>query len=152
MAEDNEELKYIVRILNTDLDGNRSVQMALTGIKGVGRRNAAVLTQQAEIDPSETLGLLSDETISRLRTVVEAANEHLPVWMKNRRKDLLSGEDKHLMGTDLMLTHREELDIMRKTRSYKGIRHERGLRVRGQRTRSTGRKGATVGVSRKRRG
>ncbi len=152
MAEDNEELKYIVRILNTDLDGNRSVQMALTGIKGVGRRNATVLTQQAEIDPSETLGLLSDETISRLRTVVEAANEHLPVWMKNRRKDLLSGEDKHLMGTDLMLTHREELDIMRKTRSYKGIRHERGLRVRGQRTRSTGRKGATVGVSRKRRG
>ncbi len=152
MAEDNEELKYIVRILNTDLDGNRSVQMALTGIKGVGRRNAAVLTQQAEIDPSETLGLLSDETISRLRTVVEAANEHLPVWMKNRRKDLLSGEDKHLMGTDLMLTRREELDIMRKTRSYKGIRHERGLRVRGQRTRSTGRKGATVGVSRKRRG
>ncbi len=151
MAEDNEELKYIVRILNTDLDGNRSVQMALTGIKGVGRRNAAVLTQQAEIDPSETLGLLSDETISRLRTVVEAANEHLPVWMKNRRKDLLSGEDKHLMGTDLMLTRREELDIMRKTRSYKGIRHERGLRVRGQRTRSTGRKGATVGVSRKRR-
>ncbi|MHC1594095.1 MAG: 30S ribosomal protein S13 [Methanotrichaceae archaeon] len=151
MAEDNEELKYIVRILNTDLDGNRSVQMALTGIKGVGRRNATVLTQQAEIDPSETLGLLSDETISRLRTVVEAANEHLPVWMKNRRKDLLSGEDKHLMGTDLMLTRREELDIMRKTRSYKGIRHERGLRVRGQRTRSTGRKGATVGVSRKRR-
>lgn len=151
MAEDNEELKYIVRILNTDLDGNRSVQMALTGIKGVGRRNAAVLTQQAEIDPSETLGLLSDETISRLRTVVEAANEHLPVWMKNRRKDLLSGEDKHLMGTELMLTRREELDIMRKTRSYKGIRHERGLRVRGQRTRSTGRKGATVGVSRKRR-
>jgi len=151
LAEDNEELKYIVRILNTDLDGNRSVQMALTGIKGVGRRNAAVLTQQAEIDPSETLGLLSDETISRLRTVVEAANEHLPVWMKNRRKDLLTGEDKHLMGTDLMLTRREELDIMRKTRSYKGIRHERGLRVRGQRTRSTGRKGATVGVSRKRR-
>jgi len=151
LAEDNEELKYIVRILNTDLDGNRSVQMALTGIKGVGRRNAAVLTQQAEIDPSETLGLLSDETISRLRTVVEAANEHLPVWMKNRRKDLLSGEDKHLMGTELMLTRREELDIMRKTRSYKGIRHERGLRVRGQRTRSTGRKGATVGVSRKRR-
>ncbi len=151
MAEDNEELKYIVRILNTDLDGNRSVQMALTGIKGVGKRNAAVLTQQAEIDPSETLGLLSDETISRLRTVVEAANEHLPVWMKNRRKDLLTGEDKHLMGTDLMLTRREELDIMRKTRSYKGIRHERGLRVRGQRTRSTGRKGATVGVSRKRR-
>jgi SSU ribosomal protein S13P len=151
LAEDNEELKYIVRILNTDLDGNRSVQMALTGIKGVGRRNAVVLTQQAEIDPSETLGLLSDETISRLRTVVEAANEHLPVWMKNHRKDLLSGEDKHLMGTELMLTRREELDIMRKTRSYKGIRHERGLRVRGQRTRSTGRKGATVGVSRKRR-
>jgi small subunit ribosomal protein S13 len=55
------------------------------------------------------------------------------------------------MGTDLVLTQREEMDIIRKTRSYRGIRHERGLRVRGQKTRSTGRRGATVGVSRKKK-
>ncbi len=151
MPEENEELKHIVRILNTDLNGHQPVQMALTGIKGMGRRNARLLTQKAEIEPTETLGMLSDEAISRLRDIVESAQDHLPIWMKNRRRDLLTGEDKHIMGTDLMLTQREEMDILRKTRSYRGIRHERGLRVRGQRTRSTGRRGATVGVSRKKK-
>jgi small subunit ribosomal protein S13 len=53
---------------------------------------------------------------------------------------------------DLNMTLREDLDIMKKMRSYKGLRHERGLRVRGQKTRSTGRTGAIVGVSRKREG
>ena len=57
-----------------------------------------------------------------------------------------------LMGMDLSMTLREDLDLMKKMRSYKGIRHERGLRVRGQKTRSTGRTGAIVGVSRKREG
>ena len=151
MAEETEEIKHIVRIMNTDLDGHRPVHMALTGIKGIGRRNAWLLVQKAEVEPTEILGLLPDETISKLRDVVELAQDQIPVWMRNRRKDLLTGEDKHVMGTDLMLTRREEVDIMRKTRSYIGIRHERGLRVRGQRTRSTGRKGATVGVSRKKR-
>lgn len=149
MAKENEEIKHIVRVMNTNLDGHKPVHMALTGIKGVGRRSARVLIQEANIDPKETMGLLSDEDISRLNEVVEAAQDHLPIWMKNRRKDLLTGEDKHLMATDLMLTLREELNIIRDTRGYVGIRHERGLRVRGQRTRSTGRKGATVGVRRK---
>ncbi|HNT73065.1 MAG TPA: 30S ribosomal protein S13, partial [Methanothrix sp.] len=62
-----------------------------------------------------------------------------------------TGEDRHVMGTDLVMALREEMDIIRKTRSYRGIRHERGLRVRGQKTRSTGRRGATVGVSRKKK-
>ncbi len=151
MAEDTEEIKHIVRIMNANLDGHQQVQMALTGIKGIGRRNARFLVQKAEIDPHETLGLLPDEMISKLRDIVESAQDHLPTWMKNRRKDLLTGEDRHIVSTDLMLTQREEMDIMRNTRSYRGIRHERGLRVRGQRTRSTGRKGSTVGVSRKKR-
>jgi len=151
LAEENEELKHIVRIMNSDLNGHQPVQMALTGIKGMGRRNARLLAQKAEIDPTETIGMLSDETISKLREIVESAQDHLPIWMKNRRRDLLTGEDKHVMGTDLLLTQREEMDIIRKTRSYRGIRHERGLRVRGQKTRSTGRRGATVGVSRKKK-
>jgi small subunit ribosomal protein S13 len=151
LAEENEELRHIVRIMNTDLEGKKPTQMALTGIKGVGRRAAKMLTQRSGIDPTETIGLLSDEDITALKKVVENSQEHLPIWMRNRRKDLLTGEDKHLMGHNLIFTLNEDVDIMRKTRSYKGIRHERGLRVRGQRSRSTGRKGATVGVSRKKR-
>jgi len=76
----------------------------------------------------------------------------MPVWMLNRRNDTYTGENRHLTGTDLILSNKEDINLMKKIRSYKGIRHERGLRVRGQRTRSTGRTGAIVGVSRKREG
>lgn len=144
-----EEIRYIVRILNTDLDGSRQVQMALTGIKGVGRRCARIFADAAGVDPYATIGRLSDDKINDLKTVIEDANSKLPIWMKNRRKDIFSGDDKHLMAMDLNTSFREDLDLMKKARSYKGIRHERGLRVRGQKTRSTGRTGATVGVSKK---
>jgi small subunit ribosomal protein S13 len=83
---------------------------------------------------------------------VDNANTILPVWMQNRRKDIATGQDKHVMAMDLTMIGREDLDLMKKMRSYKGIRHERGLRVRGQRTRSTGRTGAIVGVSRRKEG
>jgi small subunit ribosomal protein S13 len=66
----------------------------------------------------------------------------------NKQNDFMTGEDKHVIGTDVIMSLNEDLNIMKKIRSYKGVRHEKGLKVRGQRTRSTGRKGRTVGVSR----
>lgn len=128
--------------------------MALTGIKGVGRRCARIFTDKAGVDPHATLGLLPDAEIDKLKKVIEegAASKILPIWMLNRRGDIETGADMHVMGMDLNMTLREDLDLMKKMRSYKGIRHERGLRVRGQRTRSTGRTGAIVGVSRKKEG
>ena len=68
--------------------------------------------------------------------------------MMNKQNELLSGDNKHVIGNDIYMSLTEDLNTMKKTRSYKGLRHDRGLRVRGQRTRSTGRKGSTVGVSR----
>jgi small subunit ribosomal protein S13 len=152
-AEEAEELKHIVRILNTDLEGKRQVHMALTGIKGVGRRAASIFTAKAGVDPYATLGLLPDEQIDALKKVIEGdVSTVMPVWMLNHREDMATGKDLHIMGMDLTMKLREDLDLMKKMRSYKGIRHERGLRVRGQRTRSTGRTGAIVGVSRKKEG
>jgi len=149
----DEELRHIVRILNTDLAGKKQVHMALTGIKGVGRRAASIFTATSGVDPHATLGLLPDSEIDKLKKVIEEdASKILPVWMLNRRGDIETGADIHVMGMDLNMTLREDLDLMKKMRSYKGIRHERGLRVRGQRTRSTGRTGAIVGVSRKKEG
>jgi len=149
----DEELRHIVRILNTDLAGKRQVHMALTGIKGVGRRCAKIFTERAGVDPNATLGLLPDAEIDKLKKVVEEdAINSLPIWMVNRRVDIETGKDIHVMGMDLNMTLREDLDLMKKMRSYKGLRHERGLRVRGQRTRSSGRTGAIVGVSRKKEG
>jgi small subunit ribosomal protein S13 len=152
-AAEAEELRHIVRILNTDLAGKKQVHMALTGIKGVGRRCARIFTDKAGVNPNATLGMLPDSEIDKLKKVIEEdASNILPVWMVNRRGDMNTGADKHFMGMDLSMTLREDLDLMKKMRSYKGIRHERGLRVRGQRTRSTGRTGAIVGVSRKKEG
>jgi small subunit ribosomal protein S13 len=139
--------------LNTDLAGKKQVQMSLAGIPGVGRRCARIFTDRAGVDPRATLGLLPDSEIDKLKKVIEEdVTKILPVWMVNRRGDIETGTDKHVMGMDLSMTLREDLDLMKKMRSYKGIRHERGLRVRGQRTRSTGRTGAIVGVSRKKEG
>jgi small subunit ribosomal protein S13 len=152
-AEEQEEkkgeFKHIVRILDTDLDGKRSVVHALCGIKGIGWRVAKVIAISAGIDPGVKMGTLSDDEIEQLKTAINGVDKRLPQWMLNRRKDLLSGTDKHIMGTDQVLQLREDINLLRKIRSYRGIRHERGLKVRGQRTKSTGRKGLVVGVIRK---
>jgi len=148
--EETPEIRHLVRIANTDLDGHKSVQYALTGLKGIGIRTAKILADSARVDPTATIGSLEDVKIEKLKQAIEKFNNVIPSWMLNRRRDLTTGEDKHIIGVDLVLAVDEDINIMKKTRSYTGIRHERGLRVRGQRTRSTGRTGATVGVSRKR--
>ncbi|MCW3135735.1 MAG: 30S ribosomal protein S13 [Canidatus Methanoxibalbensis ujae] len=149
VAEDREEFRYIVRLMDTDLDGYRTVEHALCGIKGVGRRIARAATILARIDPDERMGNLSDDAIERLKMALQSLEKRLPKWMLNRRKDLFTGDDLHILGADLPLKIREDINFMRKIRCYRGIRHERGLKVRGQRTRSTGRKGPVVGVIRR---
>jgi small subunit ribosomal protein S13 len=146
---EQEEIKHIVRVANTDLEGKKSVQYSLTGIKGINRRSARIISDISGVDPAATMGYLEDEQIEILNKTVDDIESILPVWMLNRRKDYLSGEDKHIVATDVLLIKREDLNSMKKTRSYKGIRHERGHKVRGQRTKSTGRRGLVVGVKRK---
>lgn len=146
---EQEEIKHIVRIANTDLEGKKSVQYSLTGINGINRRSARIIADISGIDPAATMGYLEDEQIETMNKTVDDIESILPVWMLNRRKDILSGEDKHIIATDVLLIKREDLNNMKKTRSYKGIRHERGHKVRGQRTKSTGRRGLVVGVKRK---
>jgi len=98
------------------------------------------------------MGYLPDDAISRLKVQVEEKiNDTLPVWMMNRQRDPFTGEDKHMISTDSLMTLREDINFMKMIRCYRGIRHERGHRVRGQRTKSTGRRGSIVGVSRKKR-
>ncbi|MHC1611342.1 MAG: 30S ribosomal protein S13 [Candidatus Methanospirareceae archaeon] len=151
-GEEKEEFKHIVRILDTDLDGRRNVVHSLCGIKGIGRRVAKAIVTSAGIDPGMKMGNLSEDEIERLKSAISSAEKRLPYWMLNRRKDLLTGSDKHLMGADHILQLREDINLLRKIRAYRGIRHERGLKVRGQRTKSTGRRGMVVGVIRKKAG
>ncbi len=146
--EGEPEIRHIVRIADTDLEGRRSVQYALTGIKGISRRVAKIISVNAGLDPIATMGYLNDTDIEKLKSSVDNISTFMPAWMMNKQNDILTGENRQIMGTDVMLSRNEDINLMKKIRSYKGLRHERGLRVRGQRTRSTGRKGRTVGVTR----
>ncbi len=144
------EFKYIVRMANTDIDGNRPLLYALQGIKGIGYRVAEGIVRELKMSPKEKIGNLSDEDIEKIRVIVEEKLEDmLPTWMKNHRKDYITGGDMHLLSTDLDLQNQDDINRLKRIRAYRGIRHERGLAVRGQRTRSNGRRGLAVGVSRR---
>jgi len=69
--------------------------------------------------------------------------------MVNRPKDWETGLDMHVFGADWQVRVRDDINRMKMIRCYKGIRHETGQKVRGQRTRSNGRTGLTVGVTKK---
>jgi len=151
MAQE-EEIKYFVRIGTTDLDGTKSVRVALTGIKGVGRHTSTIISRMANVDELAKLGKLDEGSVNRIRAAVEQYGSKIPSWMANRPKDIYTGEAKHLIGGDVALAKEEDVNLMRKIRCYKVIRHETGQKVRGQRTKSTGRTGSTVGVKRKKEG
>ncbi len=147
--ENREEMKSIVRVAGRDLKGERKIQAALAGLKGVGPSMSKAIIKAAGLKPTKQVGLLTDEQVGDLENVLKDPADHdIPNWMLNRRKDYESGEDTHLIGGDIEMTEREDISREKDIRSRRGIRHRRGLPVRGQRTRSTGRKGMTVGVER----
>ncbi len=57
----------------------------------------------------------------------------------------------HLVGAELLYYVRRDIEREKKIRSWRGIRHALGLKVRGQRTATTGRLGMTIGVHRRKR-
>ena len=144
-----DDFKYIVRLANTDLDGDKQVIFALTGIKGVGMRIAEIITKDSGVERYVKIGNLPDADIEKLADAIEDLMDKTPGWLLNRRKDNWTGEDIHLIGPDIQTTLRDDINMLKKIRCYRGIRHEQGQKVRGQRTRSNGRTGLTVGVSRK---
>ncbi len=144
------EFKYLVRLHGTTLDGSRTLPHALRGIKGVGMRLAYAIVHRAGLVPNRRLGDLSEAEVKRLEDLLKNPGG-LPSWMLNRRRDPQNGRDLHLTGSDLELRVREDIELMKEIRSWRGDRHMKGLKVRGQRTKTTGRKGRAVGVSKKSR-
>ncbi|MGZ7096303.1 MAG: 30S ribosomal protein S13 [Methanobacterium sp.] len=146
-----EDFKHLVRIARKDINGNKTIENALADIRGVGMALSRAIGTAMKLDLNQKIGYLPDDEI---KTVEEAMRDpkslNIPDWMLNRRNDYETGETGHLIESDLMMALREDLNRMKKTRSYKGRRHEVGLPVRGQRTKSTFRKGSSVGVRRRR--
>lgn len=144
------EYNHQLRIAGADCPGDWLVSRALTKIRGVGYRLACQICEKADIDPDMRCGFLTEDEIQLIEDIlINTTAFGLPTWMLNRQKDLESGEDFHLISSDLIDILRLDIEREKKTRSYRGIRHYLGLPVRGQRTKTSGRGGATIGVSKK---
>jgi len=142
--------KVFFRKLRSQVDGNAKIEYGLTQIRGIGRRFAQAVVRIAKIDPDLRIGAIPEKELNRIEEIIIAPIANgIPVWMVNRKKDLITGENLHIIGNRLELSVRRDIDRMKRIRSYKGVRHHQGLKVRGQRTKSTGRHGLVVGVIRK---
>ena len=103
----------------------------------------------ASVDPTELIGNLPEPAVDGLEEMLGQLPAKVPLWMVNHPKDYATGERSHFIGADLQTSRRDQVNQMKMIRSYRGIRHERGQKVRGQRTRSNGRTGMAAGVLKK---
>ena len=141
------EFRHLVRISGRDLEGGKKLIVALSDLKGVGYTFANVITTRLSLDPRVRLGTLTDEQVKEIEDAIQSTSKAaLPKWFYNRRNDPETGEARQLLGADLEFAQKNDIEDERNIQSWKGIRHGLGLKVRGQRTRTTGRKGRTVGV------
>jgi small subunit ribosomal protein S13 len=148
--KESEELRAIVRVSGADIDGEKPLIRALTGIKGVSYAMSKAVISVSGFDPYLKLGNMGESDIQKIELIIkEPAKYGIPSWMLNRRKDVETGNDLHLTGADLDITKKFDIRKMVDLKTYKGVRHMLGLPVRGQRTRSKFRKGRVVGVVRK---
>jgi small subunit ribosomal protein S13 len=145
--DEEEDIRYFVRIGQADLDGTKSVERSLTELNGIGHRAARLITDEAGVDRRAVFGKLDDDTIDEVVALVESFADDAPAWLTNHRNDFFEGETTHEVGNDLELTRRQDINRMKMINSYKGVRHKRGQKVRGQRTKSTGRSEGTIGVN-----
>ena len=142
------EYQYIIRIAGNDIPGEKKVIVGLTQIKGVGYMFANTILNVLKLNPNQRMGYLSSEQIKSIENIIKNPSEsNFPSWFLNRRRDVETGEDKHLITSDVAFTIRNDIEREKTSGSWRGIRHMFGLKVRGQRTRCTGRKGGAVGVA-----
>ena len=147
-----QEFRHIARIGETDLDGTLKIVHAISRIKGIGMSMANAIVTKGNVDPDMRLGYLSEQDLDQLEDIIKnPAKYGLPDWILNRQKDLETGRNIHLSESDLVLQTKTDIDLMKATKSWKGYRHSYGLKVRGQRTKTTGRSAKAVGVKKKTR-
>lgn len=143
-----DDFQHMLRVLNTNIDGRRNVVYGLTAIKGIGRRFADLICKKAEIDTSKRAGELDDEEVERLIAIIANPRQfEIPAWFLNRQKDYKTGKSKQVYAQNVASALRDDLNRLKQIRSHKGIRHYWGVRVRGQHTKTTGRRRTAVGMA-----
>ncbi|MEM3577802.1 MAG: 30S ribosomal protein S13 [Candidatus Bathyarchaeia archaeon] len=144
------EFRHILRITDTDVDGTLKVPYALRKIKGVSLSLANAILKKAGISPHMRAGFLTEAEVEKIEEIIkEPTRFGLPNWLLNRRKDFETGKDMHLISADLTLRTKMDIEHEKELKSWRGYRHAYSLKVRGQRTRTTGRSGKALGVKKK---
>lgn len=142
-----QEYRHIVRIVGKDIPGDKKLSVGLTQIKGVGYNFANAIIGALNLNPDSNIGFLTESQVESIeKTLKDPVSVKFPSWLFNRRKDVETGTTTHLITSDVAFTVRNDIEREKLSNSWRGFRHMYGLKVRGQRTRTTGRKGASVGV------
>ncbi len=147
-SEDEQKFNLIVRIGGTDIDGNKPLFMGLRKIKGVEEPFANMVCHVTGLSKDKQIGVLTPDEIQTITDVLKnPLNYGAPNWLLNHCNDMETGEDAHYVGTNLRLKVDEDTKLLKKIKTYKGLRHSWRVPVRGQRTKSNFRKNKGKAVS-----
>ncbi|TGZ39784.1 hypothetical protein CRM22_011252 [Opisthorchis felineus] len=119
-----EKFQHILRVMNTNIDGQRKIMYAICAIKGCGRRYATVVCKKADIDLNKRAGELTEDEVEKLVTVMGNPRQYkVPVWFLNRQRDVEDGKSSQLMSGALETKLREDLERLKRIRAHRGVRH-----------------------------
>ncbi|KAJ2769513.1 ribosomal 40S subunit protein S18B [Coemansia nantahalensis] len=150
VVTDKSQFLNMRRVLNTNVHGNDKIMYALTAVKGVGRRYSNMVLKKADVDMTKRAGELTEEELERVVDIIQNPLQYkIPQWFLNRQKDRTDGKYSQLVSNAIDISMRDDLERMKKIRLHRGLRHAWGVRVRGQHTKTTGRGGRVVGVTKK---
>merc|ERR1711916_181942 len=134
LVRDQESFVHILRVLNTNVDGKQRVMYGLTAIRGVGRRFSNLVCRKADVDMNKRAGELTPEEVERVVEIIQNPLQFkIPEWYLNRQRDFSTGKTSQLTSSGLDTKLRDDLERLKK------------IRVRGQHTKTTGRRGKRLG-------
>ncbi len=136
IQEPKKDYVSIVRILQTDIPGDKNVLTGLTYIKGVSWSLSNAMCKLLKMNPWRKMSELNPKEIEKIIEFLTNPPLEIPRFLLNRRKDFETGKDFHLIGTGLDMKKEFDIRRLKKIRSYRGWRHATGQPTRGQRTKS----------------
>ena len=143
----SQEFRHIVRIAGKDVAGAKKAIIGVGQVKGIGYNFARALLQVLKINPNSNVGFLTESQVEQIENAMKnPSSVNIPSWFLNRQKDMDTGSNFHLITSDVDFNKRNDIEREKGMNSWRGFRHTYGLKVRGQSTRTTGRKGGAVGV------
>ena len=146
------DLFSLIRLMQTDIPGNKRILVGLTYIKGVSWSISNAVCYLLKLDPNKKISELSEKELEQIKEFLSNPELKFPKFLANRRKDFETGKDSHLVGAGLDMKKEFDIRRLKKIRSYRGLRHAFGHPTRGQRTRAHFRakgKKKAIGVKRK---